>query len=106
MILRQAMEGILPDPVRWRRDKHNFIPFLVRGMLQHHRALLDQVLLEDTHDIGGYVNLAAVAAAYRRIAAQQEAAHGYDVQAVWRTVALALWLRQLRDASRSVKAVA
>jgi hypothetical protein len=68
--------------------------------------LLDQILLEDSHDIAGYVNLAAVAAAYHRMAEQPEAAHGYDVLAVWRTVALALWLRQLRDASRDAKAVA
>ena len=106
MIMRQAMQGVLPSSVQWRRDKHNFIPFLVRGMLKHRRTLLDQILLEDTQDIAGYVNLAAVAAAYHRMAERPEAAHGHDVLAVWRTVALALWLRQLRAASRDVKAVA
>ena len=95
MILRKSMEGILPTAVQWRRDKFDFTPHLRRGMLTHHRPLLDRIVLDDADDIGGYVDLGAVAAAYRRMA---ERADGLDVQAVWRTVALALWLRQQRGA--------
>ena len=99
MILRQAMEGILPSSVQWRRDKHDFTPLLLRGMLDHHRSMLDDILIDNGDVVGGYVDLPAVVSAYRRIAERPEAANGYDVQAVWRTVALALWLRQLRNAS-------
>ena len=100
LILRQAMQGILPNSVQWRRDKHDFTPLLLRSMLDYHRSMLDDILLANRdNDVGGYVDLPAVAAAYRRIAEPPQAANGYDVQAVWRTVALALWLRQLRSAS-------
>jgi asparagine synthase (glutamine-hydrolysing) len=78
------MDSILPAAVQWRRDKFDFTPHLARGMLAHHRSLLDSVLSEDTGDIGRYVDLGAVREAYRRMAARGERADGYDVQAVWR----------------------
>ena len=46
------MDSILPAAVQWRRDKFDFTPHLARGMLAHHRSLLDSVLSEDTGDIG------------------------------------------------------
>jgi asparagine synthase (glutamine-hydrolysing) len=98
MVLRKAMDGILPTEVQWRRDKLDFKPHHVRGMLRHHRPMLDNILLDDADDIGGFVDLPAVAAAYRRMADRAEQADGYDAQAVWRTVAFALWLRQQRGA--------
>jgi asparagine synthase (glutamine-hydrolysing) len=105
MVLRKAMDGILPAAVQWRRDKLDFTPHLARGMLQHHRSLLDRILLDDADDIGGYVDLPAVAAAYRRMLERAKGAeHGHDVQAVWRTVALALWLRQQRVARAKLEA--
>jgi asparagine synthase (glutamine-hydrolysing) len=97
MILRRAMEGILPDQIRWRKDKFNFGQHIVRGMLAHHRPLLDHVLLEDAEDVSGYVDISAVSAAYQRVLKQAEQADGYDVQAIWKTVALAKWLRQRRE---------
>ena len=97
LILRRAMEGILPPAVQWRRDKLDFAPHVIRGMLVHHRSLLDRVLLDDAHGIGGYVDLPAVAEAYRRIVEQADAADGHDVKAVSRAVTLALWLRQLKQ---------
>ena len=105
MILRQAMNGILPSAVQWRRDKFDFTPHLVRGMLAHHRPMLDRILLEDVEDIGGYVDLAEVAGSYRRMLQEAESTNGYDVQAVWRTVVLALWLHQQRAVSRGAVAV-
>jgi asparagine synthase (glutamine-hydrolysing) len=104
MVLRKAMDGILPAAVQWRRDKFDFTPHLTRGMLAHHRPVLDSVLLDDAEDIGGYVDLAAVREAYRRMAARGERADGYDVQAVWRAVALALWLRRQRRAAGDMPA--
>lgn len=94
-ILRRAMQGILPEKVRWRRDKLGFAPHLIRGMLLHHRSLLDNVFLRDAPPIQGYVQLPKVRAAYQRIVEKAEAADGYDVQAVWRCAVLALWLREL-----------
>lgn len=95
-VLRRAMEGILPPEVQWRRDKIDFTSNLVKGMLGNHRDLLDKVLVKDADRIAPYVNLAAVTAAYGRISSQPEAATLPDVQYVWRSIALSLWLRQVQ----------
>lgn len=96
-VLRRAMEGILPPAVQWRRDKIDFTSNLVKGMLGNHRDLLDRVLVKDADRIAPYVNLAAVTAAYGRISSQPEAATLPDVQYVWRSISLSLWLRQVQQ---------
>ena len=95
-VLRRAMEGILPPPVQWRRDKIDFKSNLVRGMLGNHRDLLDSVLVSDASLIAPYVNLPEVTAAYARISRQPAEATLPDVQYVWRSIALSLWLRQVQ----------
>ncbi|MGX5841780.1 lasso peptide isopeptide bond-forming cyclase [Mesorhizobium sp. ArgA1] len=95
-VLRRAMEGILPPAVQWRRDKIDFTSNLVKGMLGNHRDLLDKVLVSDAALIAPYVNLPEVTAAYGRISRQPEAATLPDVQYVWRSIALSLWLRQVQ----------
>ena len=95
LILRRAMEGVLPPAVQWRTDKLNFGPHIVRGMLAYHRALIDRILSQDAEGIGEYVDLPEVTAAYRRIIERKEAVDGFDVQAVWKAVVLATWLKRL-----------
>ncbi|MER9006303.1 lasso peptide isopeptide bond-forming cyclase [Mesorhizobium sp. M0862] len=96
-VLRRAMEGILPPVVQWRRDKIDFTSNLVKGMLSNHRDLLDKVLVADAALIAPYVNLPEVTAAYGRIARQPDEATLPDVQYVWRSIALSLWLRQVQQ---------
>ncbi|ESY11301.1 lasso peptide isopeptide bond-forming cyclase [Mesorhizobium sp. C386A] len=96
-VLRRAMEGILPPAVQWRRDKIDFTSNLVKGMLGNHRDLLDKVLVADAALIAPYVNLPEVTAAYGRIARQPDEATLPDVQYVWRSIALSLWLRQVQQ---------
>ncbi|WP_192249484.1 lasso peptide isopeptide bond-forming cyclase [Mesorhizobium caraganae] len=95
-VLRRAMEGILPPAVQWRRDKIDFTSNLVKGMLGNHRDLLDKVLVADAALIAPYVNLPEVTAAYGRISRQPDEATLPDVQYVWRSIALSLWLRQVQ----------
>jgi asparagine synthase (glutamine-hydrolysing) len=96
-ILRRSMEGVMPSKVQWRRDKLDFAPHVVLDMLNAHGALLEDIVVADTHDIGGYVDLAGARSALERLREKREAAEGHDVQFVWRTVAFALWLKAQRD---------
>ena len=93
-ILRRAMDGILPPAVQWRQDKLDFGPHIIRGMLKHHRSLVERMLGKEADAIADYVDVPALNAAYQRIAEKAEAADGRDVQAVWRTVVLATWLNR------------
>ncbi|MBZ9813101.1 lasso peptide isopeptide bond-forming cyclase [Mesorhizobium sp. CA7] len=95
-VLRRAMQGILPPAVQWRRDKIDFTANLVKGMLGNHRELLDRLLIADGERIAPYVNLPEVNAVYERLLSQPEQATLPDVQHVWRSVSLSLWLRQVQ----------
>ena len=96
-VLRRAMEGILPAAVQWRRDKIDFTANLVNGMLGNHRDLLEQLLVSDARRIAPYVNLPQVSAAYARLLRQPDQAAPLDVQYVWRSASLSLWLRQVQN---------
>ncbi len=93
LILRRAMQGVLPPSIQWRRDKLDFAPLFARGMVKRHAALVDHVLRDDRAGVGHYVDVAAVSASFQRM--KQETATGLDIQIVWRTAALSLWLRRL-----------
>ncbi|MDX8526569.1 lasso peptide isopeptide bond-forming cyclase [Mesorhizobium sp. MSK_1335] len=94
-VLRRAMQGVLPPAVQWRRDKIDFTANLVKGMLGNHRELLDRLLISDSERIAPYVNLPEVNAVYDRILRQPEQATLPDVQHIWRSISLSLWLRQV-----------
>jgi asparagine synthase (glutamine-hydrolysing) len=90
------MQGVLPPAVQWRRDKIDFTANLVKGMLGNHRELLDTLLISDSERIAPYVNLPEVNAVYERLLSRPEQATLPDVQHVWRSVSLSLWLRQVQ----------
>ncbi|WP_192251126.1 lasso peptide isopeptide bond-forming cyclase [Mesorhizobium silamurunense] len=99
-VLRRAMEGVLPPAVQWRRDKIDFTASLVKGMIVNHRDLLDRLLVSDSDLIAPYVNLPEVNAVYARMLRRPEQATLPDVQHIWRSASLSLWLRQVqRDGS-------
>ena len=92
-VLREAMEGLLPAKIQWRKSKFNFAPHLASGMLKHHQALMDEIIFRDADGVSGYINLEPVKDIYNRAKSNPQGFKGGDVGAVWRTVALALWLR-------------
>jgi asparagine synthase (glutamine-hydrolysing) len=65
-------------------------------MLGNHRDLLDRVLVSDADLIAPYVNLPEVTAAYTRLLQRPDEAAPLDVQYVWRSTSLSLWLRQVQ----------
>ena len=92
-VLRQSLHDVLPKAIRERHDKLNFIPHIVRGMVEHHSALIESLLV-DERNLGTFVNLPVVRLAWARIRAAKTSANGYDVQLVWRVVSLGIWLRR------------
>ncbi|MEO5759160.1 MAG: asparagine synthase (glutamine-hydrolyzing) [Mesorhizobium sp.] len=92
LVLRRAMEGILPAEVQWRHDKTDFMANLVRGMTNQRRLI--EGMLTDTHGLASYVKVDAVAEAFQQMVADPQASHGYQAQFLWRVVSLAHWLRQ------------
>lgn len=95
-IMRDAMEGILPPSVQWRRDKLNFMPHLIQGVLDQHRAKLDGLLVADRIGIGGYLDLKTVQGAYGRMTAAGGNTSANDFVTVWRATIFASWLEQVK----------
>jgi asparagine synthase (glutamine-hydrolysing) len=95
LVLRRAMEGVLPPVVQWRRDKIDFTQSLVGGMLENHGPLLEATFGAEAERIAGYVDIPGIRAAYSRLRANPQTVKIDDVLHVWRTVSLSIWLRQL-----------
>ena len=96
MVLREAMTDRLPAPILWRRDKHDFSPFLIEGLLTSPCAS-SEALAQERDSLGAYIDLAAVEAARERLMARPIAVMDADVQTLWRTTALSIWIQHCRE---------
>ncbi len=89
-VLRQAMRGTLPEEIRRRRDKTNFLPNLARG-LSRDRGGLDALFAEPLERLDAYVDPTQARALYRSTLEAPEPS-SEDLFMVWRIAALTLWL--------------
>jgi asparagine synthase (glutamine-hydrolysing) len=90
-VLRQAMAGLLPDPVRLRPDKYDFAPALADALLRRRVALADLVG-RDRAGIGRFVDMDAARVALGRLLDRGRAVDGASLFAAWRVLMLAVWL--------------
>ncbi|MCA1992895.1 MAG: lasso peptide isopeptide bond-forming cyclase [Coleofasciculus sp. S288] len=91
MVMRRAMNGILPEPVRWRGGKANMTANFLHGLLNFNRELLDEIVLSNPESIAAYVDLNVLQMSYDRIVSGGNLQNA-DIGIVWSAVALALWL--------------
>ncbi|MFT3722149.1 MAG: asparagine synthase-related protein [Hyphomonadaceae bacterium] len=94
--LRRAMRGIAPDEIAWRRDKFNFVSRLAEAMCLRHQALMDDIILSPSSVLAGYADLGVLRSVYAKMKASPVRAPGVEVQAIWRSIALAIWLEGLK----------
>lgn len=98
LVLRQAMEGRLPDTIRWRRTKTDFLPNLIHGLRGHESEVVSCVQANSSN-IQSYVDFVAVGEACHRLSAEEG---GLDeVVSVLRVALLHSWLEN--HASRARK---
>lgn len=90
VVMRRAMEGILPKEVQWRGGKGDMTANFERGM-HAERSRIEDVIISHPEALERYVDIAAIRAAHERFVDNQ--AGESDVLAIWRSVSLALWLR-------------
>ena len=95
VIIRRAMQGVMPDAVRWRPDKSNLAAF-VHDSLRHRAASCISALFEDpAMGALGMVDAAALRETYdqyRRDGTAPGAARG-----LWWPITLEMWLRARRN---------
>lgn len=97
-ILRSAMAGILPEAVRRRTDKANLTPAFTRGLIEHDRAAMEEVILRDGRLLGEYVDLPSLRETLGRFVSTGGAS-APDALALFRAVNLGFWLREAQPTS-------
>lgn len=93
VVMRRAMTDILPKEVQWRVTKSNLHPSFEHGLLAFEREHLEEVILKDPGAIEEYLDIATLRQAYHRFVSRE--ATEEEVNLLWRTVSLALWLRRM-----------
>lgn len=93
VIMRRAMEGVLPSKIQRRGGKSNLGANFSHG-LRLGQEKLDRVIQSDLAAIEDYVDLASLRSLYQRFSSSQEIAHG-DYLLLWKSLSLALWLKDI-----------
>ena len=92
MIVRRALEGILPSEVQWRGGKANLESNLINGLKTIDRAILDDVMHNDLQNVEKYVDVTNIRNLYQQFISSENIDASRTI-AVLKPVALALWLR-------------
>ncbi len=93
VLLRKAMEGILPDPVRWRTDKLGFVTPEDEWFRTSLREMAQDILFDSRTRLRGYFNLVAV---QREFEAHQARRKNLGF-VLWRWLNVELWCREFLD---------
>jgi asparagine synthase (glutamine-hydrolysing) len=90
IVMRRAMEGILPPEIQWRVGKANFAPSLARGLQTYEKDRLEQTVLHHCETIAPYVDISALHQIYDRFASGNP--REQDINTLHRTSVLITWL--------------
>jgi asparagine synthase (glutamine-hydrolysing) len=92
IVMRRAMADILPQQVQWRVGKANFSFSLHQALLTYERDRFEEVIVKNPHLVEAYVDMQGIRQAYDRFLANSATEH--DVNSLWRTACLGLWLQK------------
>jgi asparagine synthase (glutamine-hydrolysing) len=88
-VLRQAMDGYLPQKVQWREGKANLAPGFNHGLRRYEHDRLKRLLVTDPGPLNRYVDLSVVHDALDQLFDGGD--HG-DALSVWKASILRAWL--------------
>jgi asparagine synthase (glutamine-hydrolysing) len=90
-VARRALDGVLPDPVRWRPDKTNLAPQFHQGFRDRDFELVKSTLDENRARLAPFIDLARVEERIQRYAEGRENRVG---SVLWSAATFTLWLRR------------
>lgn len=92
-VLREAMEGILPEEVRWRIDKMGFVTPEDQWLRTSLRELVHDTLLDGRTRMRGYLNIEAAQRAFE----SHVTGRTNIGNTIWRWLNVELWCRRFMD---------
>ncbi|ARV58398.1 asparagine synthase (glutamine-hydrolyzing) [Nostocales cyanobacterium HT-58-2] len=91
IVMRRALEGILPEEVQWRGGKADLSPNFNDGLLNRDRQLLEEVVRNKLGRLENYINLDFFQEAYQRLLLESHTISDQDCMVVWQAIILASW---------------
>ena len=93
--MRRAMQGILPEAIRWRPDKTNLHPGWARAWRSTENGRIEALMANPRPIVTRYLDTARVLDLHRRFMAGNT--DESQELALWRALSLALWLSARSD---------
>ncbi|MDF5720875.1 MAG: lasso peptide isopeptide bond-forming cyclase [Rhizonema sp. PD37] len=91
MVMRRALEGILPTKVQWRGGKADLSANFDDGLLNRDRQILNEVMSHQIKYLEKYIDLDFLQTAYQRLISTGNEVRDEDITPIWVAVTLALW---------------
>lgn len=99
VVLRRAMEGILPPSVQWRPVKQNLSPNFRRGLMDDDRAFLEEAMTR-LHLIRPYVDERKIEPIWRRFRSPEGVKSAdLDAPILYRVASMTQWLSIQADST-------
>ena len=89
IVLRRAMEGILPEAIRWRPGKSNLSPNFAHSLIVRDRERLDKWIRAYAPVLEEYVDMRKLNKVYSQGVERPNMA---DAMTLWNAVTIGLWL--------------
>ena len=98
IVMRRAMENILPTEVQWRTSKMDFTPNLVDGLLSQEKSTLEQLIFHNYQILSKYINTDVLQNMYNdQISSTKSKPNPKEIQFIWKATSLGLWLNFVAD---------
>ena len=95
MIMRRAMNNILPVEVQWRTSKMDFTPNLSHNLLVSEKKSLEDFIFTDLAAIEKYIDIKALQKFYPQLISEKDQQTSKNLFSVLQFVYLKLWLRSI-----------
>ena len=98
LVMRRAMNNIIPEQVQWRRGKANMSPSFLYGLLTLNRDIVDDVMQNHLESIAAYVDTNSLRKAYKQLISANEfkSAEISIALDIWKAVMLSVWLNRVQ----------
>ncbi len=95
LVMRRAMQNILPEQVQWRQTKSKMTASFIHGLLNLNRQVLDDLMQNHLEPIATYVDINALRQGYEKLTSSSKIG-SYEnsiLIEIWKAVTLSFWLR-------------
>ena len=97
VVMRRAMEGIVPPSVQWRRAKTDFTPNFIRGLKCWQQEDWDKFIAENQTLLQKYIDLPTFNQMKQKFTDPQQEEDNQEARTLWLIISLISWLNQTEN---------